>query len=209
MAPKGQHYATLTAEFLRHQYIELRKTAPQIAKEIGAGRHAVHNALVRHQIPRRSGWESRRPEWSKKRRGFKPCAKCRRDLPLKAFHKSQRERTGRTCYCRDCTAERMKRYAPRLVAQRRVRKARLVLAFGDECAVCHARSLPVDAYSFHHHGQSMRDADYVPPSEVISRKSEALLNKERAHWTMLCANCHQIHHGSRLTASQILANADD
>lgn len=80
----------------------------------------------------------------------------------------------------------------------------MVLEFGNRCAKCGVENLPIDAYSFHHHDESMRAPTYVPPNRVLNQQRAEVFRRESKKWTMLCANCHCVHHGCGMTASEVL-----
>lgn len=137
-------------------------------------------------------------------KGHKWCPGCRAALPHESFNKDFRSRDGRDCYCRKCVSQKAKRYFKTYKEQRRKRKAALVLEFGNECANCKSKNIPIDAFVFHHHSERMTEETYLSPNRVLNQKQISVFEREREKWTMLCANCHCIHHGCGLTASQVM-----
>ena len=194
---------SLTRSILHEAYVVQRKTVPAIAAEHGTTSDVVRTAMVRARIPRRQGSAAHAPHYSGNPKR-KWCPGCHSEHPLSHFHRQSRGPHGRVTYCRRCQATRSKRYFPRLTANRRLRKAQLVMEFGNQCAQCGLSNLPIDAYAFHHHTLSMGDPGYIQPGTVLTSPTAAILEREKVHWSMLCANCHTAHHGCNQTALEVL-----
>ena len=193
----------ITKEFLHEQYVELRKSSVQISREFNIPKHTVCNKLVKYKIPTRPKYVSRLPACVEHLEGCKWCPVCKEEKPLLSFSKSFRERLGSSSYCKECSSKKAKKYFPAISQKRRKTKASLVLEFGNKCEVCGIENLPVDAFVFHHHSESMSSPTYLAPSKVITSQQKELILSEKIKWSLLCANCHSVQHGSGLTASQI------
>lgn len=210
MQVRSATYVLLTPAFLIEHYVRQRKASYAIAVEFNLGRSDVNNALKRHGITMRSASESKVPAWSENLPGHKWCCACKKDLPTDQFHRSVRGRNGLASFCRTCTAKRMKKYGPAKTSDRRIVKAQLLANyFHNRCADCGAFNLPVDAYAFHHHSETMGSDTYRQPGGVLSSLNWELILSELPKWTMLCLNCHGIRHGCGETAEQLLQGAPD
>ena len=139
--------------------------------------------------------------------GHKWCSGCSAELPFNSFAKNHRNRLGLDCYCRRCMSVRAKRFYKDRNAKRRLRKAHLVIEFGNKCLDCSVEDLPIDAYVFHHHSEPMTSPEYLIPSNVISLKNASVISREKAKWVLLCANCHSIRHGCKFTATLLLSQS--
>jgi hypothetical protein len=72
---------------------------------------------------------------------------------------------------------------------RRRTKARMVEAFGGECAICKIKSYP-EIYDFHHLDPTQKDFSVGG----LSVKAWDKLVKELRKCIMLCGNCHRLFH---------------
>ena len=140
------------------------------------------------------------------REGHKWCPGCRKEIAFELFVKNHRNKLGLDAYCKECVRRKSKRYFKSRNITRSFVKARLIIEFGNRCKDCGITDLPISAFVFHHHSESMKSEAYMQPSAVIARANVNLLLKERAKWALLCANCHQIRHGglANVSATKLL-----
>lgn len=194
----------ITKEFLENQYLKLGKSGHQIAKELGIPKYHIHNNLVRYKIPTRPLLLARRPRGSSGKKGYKWCSLCKQDKLYAEFSKNHRARLGLDAHCKSCVSPLHKKYIIKNKEKRQKLKAKIVLEFGNKCKNCSTENLPICAYVFHHHSERMNNKNYITPRKFWSNQSLPLA-EEKKKWILLCANCHSIVHGGKLTVKYIMA----
>lgn len=193
----------LTKQFLINQYIVLGKSGYRIAKELNIPKHTVDNAITKFSIIRRSLLVARLPKGSTGKTGFKWCPSCKKDKEVKYFSKGN-NRFGLDAICKSCNSNRVRRYFPKRMKERRIIKTKLILEFGNKCSDCGAFDLPISAFVFHHHSEKMNNKEYISPSKVITTKNANLILKEKNKWILVCANCHSVRHSIyKLSATKL------
>lgn len=139
------------------------------------------------------------------------CYKCKKDKPLKDFHKDANDKDGHARLCRICTSAYAREYyAKNLERQqagsrkrylenkdvikgrargRRDRRKRHLRRYKAMCGCAHCgyKDSPV-ALDFHHTGDKSGEV-----SRMLSHTRSELF-KEVRKCIVLCANCHRIEH---------------
>lgn len=114
------------------------------------------------------------------------CARCKRDLNISDFAKSELHKNGTTGICRECSS------AQKRAAHRR-RKVHIIQEKGGKCAMC-GGEFPPCAFDLHH--------------VIPGRKSSRLSVKYCEHLILLCSNCHRILHDQIRNGLKAHGNSD-
>jgi hypothetical protein len=128
----------------------------------------------------------------------KCCSRCRRELPIDGFARKTKSPDGRQPWCRDCNAERSRRYHlehkdEHLVAiqqrrqrNRRANQQRLYEYLRVRCCADCGQSDPVVLEFDHVRGVKKRSIGFL-----VQNSSWRMIEDEIAKCDVVCANCHR------------------